>query len=370
MPSSTELVHGDPVAWETHLDAVPRDIYQTAGFHEYARGSGEGEPHLIVVRDGARGFAWPYLLRRVDDVDGLEGSDATDVTSVYGYPGPLAWGCEPHEPFIAEAWKAVLDVWRGQFVVAAFTRFNPVLGNAALLGQLRIPGSETSLADEGEGGGTPTVSIDCTLSDADATAGYARVLRQEVAAARRVGLVTTHDTGWIAVEAFVRLYRETMERSGAAASYYLDTADVQRLSQALGERIHLLVTRQDQTVAAAGLFTEFGGIVQAHLVGTAFEMRSLSPLKLLLDDARSWAHERGDRVLHLGGGRGGENDSLFAFKARFSPRRHTFHTGRWVVDPGRYGELLSARKDPGAESSVDPDFFPGYRAPVGPTSDA
>lgn len=370
MHSPARLIHRDPEAWETHLDGVARDIYQTAGFHEYARGSGEGEPHLVVVRDGDRGFAWPYLLRRVDEVDGLEGSDATDVTSVYGYPGPLAWGCEPGDPFITGAWDAVLDVWRGQRVVSAFTRFNPVLGNATFLDQLRVPDTALGHPTFEAPAATPTVSIDCTLSDAEAAEGYARVLRQEIAAARRAGLITSHDTGWTDIDEFVRLYRETMERSGAAASYYLDSADVERLRRALGDGIHLLVTRHAGGIAAAGLFTEFGGIVQAHLVGTAYELRSLSPLKLLLDDARHWGHERGDEVLHLGGGRGGENDSLFAFKARFSSRRHAFHTGRWIIDPGGYEALVSAR---GAltdgPAGIDPAYFPGYRTPVGPVGE-
>jgi len=364
-----ELIHADRMAWDTHLSDVPHDIYHTAGFHEYAQGSGQGEPYLIVARRGARGFAWPYLLRRVDQVNGLGGSDAMDVTSVYGYPGPLVWGCEVDDPFIARAWHEVIDTWMGQRVVAAFTRFNPLLGNAALLDQLRVPGEEAVGVDGSGHGGTPTVSIDCTLSDADAAAGYGRVLRQEMAGARRAGLVTSHDTAWAAVDDFVRLYRATMERTSAEAHYYLDVIDVDRLRQALGDRIHLLVTRLHGEVAAAGLFTEFGGIVQAHLVGTAVEMRALSPLKLMLDDARSWAHLRGDTVLHLGGGRGGEKDSLFAFKARFSPRRHAFHTGRWIIDPGRYEALVMARHAATPGLTSDAGFFPAYRAPAGHARD-
>ena len=358
-----ELIHGDPAAWDDHLRDVHRDIHHTAGFHEYARGSGEGEPFLIVVRHGDRGLAWPYLLRRVDEVQGLAGSDATDVSSVYGYPGPLVWG-DPEPDFVDAAWRDVLDVWRGQRAVAAFTRFNPVLGNAELMPHLRVPG-DSSQGIGGQAGGTPTVSIDCTLSDTTAAETYGRVLRQEIAAARRAGLVTTHDEAWSGRGEFVRLYRETMERSGAAAWYYLDAADLDRLRSALGDGIHLLVTTVDGAVAAAGLFTEFGGIVHAHLVGTDIRLRTFSPLKVLLDDARAWAHRRGNKILHLGGGRGGEDDSLFAFKARFSPRRHAFHTGRWIVDTRRYQELVSAG-NPAAPSATAPGagFFPAYRAPL------
>ncbi|HLO36736.1 MAG TPA: hypothetical protein VK194_11660, partial [Candidatus Deferrimicrobium sp.] len=63
--------------------------------------------------------------------------------------------------------------------------------------------------------------------------------------------------------------------------------------------------------------------------------------------------------------RGGAHDSLLWFKSRFSPRRHTFQTGRWVLDPVTTAELSEARRaalEPGTR--LDPGFFPEYRAPI------
>jgi hypothetical protein len=207
--------------------------------------------------------------------------------------------------------------------------------------------------------GGPTVSIDCRLDDGAARRGYAKVLRQEIDAARRAGLVTAVDEDWSEIETFTRLYGETMERSRAGAEYRLGLSDVRRLRAALGGRLHLLVTRWKEAVAAVCLFTELDGIVQAHLAGTNEDLRHLSPLKVLLDDARSWARNRGDHVLHLGGGR----DSLFAFKARFSPKRHAFHTGRWILEPRLYREFVAARwRSLGACDSTGEGYFPAYRA--------
>jgi len=169
-----------------------------------------------------------------------------------------------------------------------------------------------------------------------------------------------------------------MDHHAAGAHYYVDLADVQRLRSALGEHLHLMVTRIDGDVAAAALNTEFGGIVQAHLIGINPELRSLSPQKVLTDDLRRWGHSVGASVLHLGGGVGGAEDSLFAFKKRFSDRRHDFHTGRWVLDPDAYAELArgAAAGDvhPAAgdartgeaitPASIATGFFPAYRAPA------
>jgi lipid II:glycine glycyltransferase (peptidoglycan interpeptide bridge formation enzyme) len=138
---------------------------------------------------------------------------------------------------------------------------------------------------------------------------------------------------------------------------------VRRLREALGGRLHLLVTRSQDAVGAACLFTELDGIVQAHLAGTNEDLRHLSPLKVLLDDARSWARSRGDHVLHLGGGRAGKEDSLFAFKARFSSSRHAFHTGRWILEPRLYQDLVATRwRSLGTCESTRDGYFPAYRA--------
>jgi hypothetical protein len=210
-----------------------------------------------------------------------------------------------------------------------------------------------------------TVSIDCSLSDDAARVGYAGNLRRQVDASRRAGLSTSHDEDWSDLGTFARLYRETMVRNAAAAYYLYGAADLERLHTALQGHLHLLVTRLDDMVAAAGLFTEFEGIVQVHLVATNEALLSLSPFKVLVDDARRWSRERGAAVLHLGGGRGGRKDGLYAFKTRFSSRRHKFCTGRWILDQAAYGDLLKVRLSGVSGGGVlDANYFPAYRAPV------
>src|SRR5262249_57452111 len=83
-----ELLTPVEPAWDDHLAIAGRDIYHLSGYHGYAEGSGEGEAMLIIVGDRERGLAWPYLRRRIATVDGLPGTDPTDLTSLYAYPAP------------------------------------------------------------------------------------------------------------------------------------------------------------------------------------------------------------------------------------------------------------------------------------------
>lgn len=358
------LIGLDDPAWDAWLEGRAADVYHLAGYHRFARDSGQGEPFLAVVGDRRRGLAWPYLLSSVATAPGLAGVDRTDVGSVYGYPGPVAWGCGPGDSFVAEAWRGIVGAWRAQGAVTAFTRFHPLLGNARLVSGLDGPGAGGS-EDETVVAGGPTISLDCTLDDETAVGAYSRSHRQHVAAALRAGVVTAEDERWDELGTFARLYEATMVRAGASTDYFFDEPDFRRLRDALDGRIHLLVTRVGRTVIAAGLFTERDGIVQAHLIGSDAEHRALSPSTALLDGGRRWAHARGDRVLHLGGGRGGREDSLFQFKRGFSDRRHEFRTGRWVLDRPAYAALVAARlaaAAPGAR--LDDSFFPAYRSTI------
>ena len=336
---------GDP-SWDASLLSVPRSFFHTAGYHAYAHGSGEGEPYLAIVSDSRRGLAWPYLLRPVAEVPGLEGTDATDVHSVYGYPGPVAWGLLPGDPFVEAAWRLIVETWRSQGAVSAFTRFHPLIGNASLVRDIQLDHE--------------------AIRDA-----YGRGLIRDIGAARRAGLMTVADEEMALLPTFTRLYRETMARLGASEYYNFDEDDFRRLRAASAGKLHLLATFMGDEVAAAGLFMEFGGVVEWHLVGSSDAFRQLSPSKVLVDDAITWARDRGNRVFHMGGGHGGREDSLFWSKSRFSPRRHIFETGRWVLEPRLYEELVGVRRAAiSAPGRLDPDFFPTYRAPIIPDDPA
>ena len=277
------------------LEVVAHDVYHRAGYHRFAEATEGTSAFLAVIRgsDGARGVVWPYLLRSISDVPRLEDAEASDVDSVYGYPGPLAWGCRPGDGFTRGAVDAIVAVWRSQGALSAFTRFHPLLGNERWGADVPAIGPDTgpSVLELGE-----TVAIDLRQDNDAAVAAYSKSLRQEIASARRAGMTTQPDEAWAAIGDFTELYRATMLRTRCGGLYFFSIDDFREPEA--GSRLEtsparsLISTGQP---AAAGLFTEHDGIVQAHLVGTNDEFRALSPLKLLLDDARSWASERGTR---------------------------------------------------------------------------
>ena len=117
-------------------------------------------------------------------------------------------------------------------------------------------------------------------------------------------------------------------------------------------------------MAASGLFIENGAFVNNHLTATSAEHLKLAPSKMLYDHVRAWAKETGHRFYHLGGGVGGETDSLFYFKAGFSKSTAPFYTCRMVLDEAKYKLLSDAAGKNGRSAKDSSDYFPAYRKPI------
>ena len=348
------------LSWGAALEGVRHDFYHEAAYHQFCQARGDGEAYLAVYREGESVLLWPYLLR---PIQGLTARGHCDVTSVYGYPGPLA-KVEPAEfaaDFVSRGLAALQEHWRSSKAVTAFTRLNPVLGNQVLLEAV------TPIEENGA-----TVAIDLWLPEEEIQRGYRKTLRHEIKRAREYGLSVRLDEGLLKLTEFVDLYGETMTRNQAAASYFFGFDYFAALFRALPGRARLFTVCDGETLVAGGVFVETDGIVQYHLGGSDHRYAGFAPAKLLLDEVRLWAAARGHRYLHLGGGRGGRRDSLFAFKAGFSGRHFPFFVWKCVLQPAIYDELcrLHSRLPGAAGAAGAGGYFPAYRrAAAAPSED-
>jgi sugar O-acyltransferase (sialic acid O-acetyltransferase NeuD family) len=363
---SMRLIPSNSDEWCAYLGRTRHDFFQTAEFHQIAENFGAGQAWLAVYGNGDKFVAWPYLLQDIEGCELASGREFHDVTSIYGYAGPVACGCEHDGAFLVSAWNAMLETWRSQNVVSAFTRFHPVLGNHRWLPSLRndTGGFEFTHDTSAEG---KTVAIDLLRSEDETWLGYKRQLRQALRRLLSLDMLTIFDPEWRYLDDFVRLYYSTMKRNNAASSYLFPGQYFRQLKDALGSHGSLVVVRHtDQTVAVA-LLIEYAGLVNVYLLATDDRFVQLSPSKLLIHEAQVWARGRGNSLLHLGGGRGSRtDDSLFRFKASFSDGFYPFYTGRWILDQETYA-VLSVDRQKQVERlgfTNTESHFPAYRVPL------
>lgn len=346
-------------AWMEILRECPaHDFYHLPGYNALAESRGEGESLLLACRDDGCTLALPLLVRPASAIAGLEDVAAgeADATSVYGYAGPIA----SHEPIpgpvIARFHTALRDALLSLRVTTAFSRLHPLLPQAAVLAGLgeTIPRGKT-------------VSIDLTRTIEEQRAGYRYSLLRDLKLLGKRGVTCAADPGNARLPVFAAVYRETMTRLRADEGYFFDDAYFDQLAGALGDSMQLFLCELEGRVIAGGIFTALNGIAQAHLTGCLGEFVKISPQKILYDVGSIWARERGCFALHLGGGVGSREDSLFHFKLGFSPVTHAFATWQWVVDPAAT-DALTARRAQWMEARklvpATADYFPAYRVPM------
>lgn len=349
---------GDP-RWSQALQRLPHDFYHRPEYVGLDADWNRARPRAFLARSGDAELFVPYLLRRCEGLGGEppHGEAVYDVVSPYGYPGFLLSEAARRSPrFAREALRGLSETFREMRVCSAFFRMHPLLGAGvpALFPEgFFTPGGET-------------VAMDLTLDDRQLWKAVREGHQWTIKKCTRLGFAARMVSLREHLESFMEIYRDTMDRVRARESYYFGRDYFARLAD-MPEGVHCgLVDWQGRT-AAACIFFECGGIVQAHLGGTRSEFLSRSPFHLLLYFVAEWARGRGNRYLHMGGGVGGSNDRLLQFKRGFSPLLFPFCTLRLVTDPKTYRELTMRRARAAhvpVEEVAGGDFFPAYRAPV------
>jgi len=342
-----ELIDVDDKRWPEALSRLPHDFYHLP---EYAavesRHHGCRAAALYGTHASGTEFLVPLLVRPLPETLQLPDS-WSDATVPYGYAAPVT--SPGGGTLLNEFLRRAAGVAQENGIISLFLRWHPLWAFAG-----RTPIERETIVDHGE-----TVFVDLSEEAEQWHKQTRNDHRYNIRRLRRLGFEVEVDE-WTKLEEFHRIYLATMERVSARKNYHFPLCYFGDLRESLGPRLHLAsVVSPQGSVAASGLFSECCGIVQYHLSGTDESFLRLAPMKLLLDHIRSWAKERGNRVFHLGGGVGGQNDALFDFKAAFSKHRGTFRTSRIVSDHYRYQEALASNQR--IHPSRPEDYFPAYR---------
>jgi GNAT acetyltransferase-like protein len=327
----------DPDAWDGVLERLGRaDAYLRRGYVEASCVLDGGRPALLHAAAEGGDVVFACSVRPIP------GSDLHDVTSAYGYGGPVGAGSAPP----IEAFWEHYESWCNEHgVVSTFVRFHPLFANH------RHPGSSVRLERLADTVAWPL------RADEDPVRSLHRHHRRVVRKAADALEVSVRERPE-RLDSFAALYEAGMRRLDAARFYFFPETYWETLAARLGPALLQLDGVLDGEPVASVLCLTSPPWLHYHL-GAALEPgRKVGATHLLLFEAARWGSERGYEVLHLGGGVGGARDSLWEFKRRFAPKglREAW-IGKAVHDEAAYLALS------GAESLDVSGFFPAYRAP-------
>jgi hypothetical protein len=313
------------------------DFYHLAEYHQLDH---SGTPLLLYYSDRTASFALPVILRTI------ENTGYKDITSVYGYSGPLSGQNATPADSIKNFQEELQVFFDSNQVVSVFARLHPLFTNQELI--LSCLGN---VIDENQ-----TVGIDLTLPEEEQRRQYSHSLKNAVNRLKRKNLIIKKAQSRREIDSFVEVYWENMKRVNAASSYFFSSEYFHQFLESIDSS--LLLAYYDDEIISGSLFTECNSIIQPHLSATKNKYLYLSPLKYIWDQIRTTGVEKRLKYIHLGGGFGGKNDTLFGFKSQFSHLRFMFKTWRYIHSRTVYDSLVQQRF---GENIPDNRFFPLYR---------
>ena len=203
-----------------------------------------------------------------------------------------------------------------------------------------------------------TIAIDLRLAIDEQRKQFRKSNKSELNQLRNRGYQVKIANSKEDIDAFIAIYTETMQRVEAKEEYFFDNDYFYTFLSNTSFETKLLVATFEDKIIAGAIFTITNKIMQYHLAGTTQEFIKVTPMKLILDEARLLGNELNLDFLHLGGGVGGsDDDSLFRFKSGFSNFQCQFKIWKMIINEEKYNELVIKNN-----SDKQSNFFPLYRS--------
>lgn len=300
------------------------------------------------------GILFPFILRRIGNLEWCphEYSEYYDLTTTYGYGGPLSYGKISKED-INNFWQ-LLDNWlKKKNVVSEFIRFWLDKTYSPLLypGE-RIFKSKNIVRNL-------DFNIEAIWKD------FEHKVRKNVKRALNNRLTIELDSSGKRIEDFLHIYYSTMKRRNADDYYFFSREFFQKIHSYLrGHFMYFHAIYKDQVISTELVFFS-KKCIYSYLGGTDGSAFILRPNDLIKYEIIKWGINLGIRWFVLGGGYHNE-DGIYRYKKSFAPSGVVdFYVGNRILNYEVFNILLKARseyeKTKGQQWKPKTGFFPPYR---------
>jgi len=286
----------------------------------------------------------------------LPETNYVDFISPYGYSGPILSN-DADDQFIEKAWSVTTDYFKSAFVVSCFIRF------ALDANTLGFPGEVKSTMKNIKGRILP-VEDQWKGADRKVKKNYKKSMREGLTYKIVKGLDLSEDD----LAEFNSIYFDTMIRNNAHDNYFYSKDDFLNYTRNCGELCLFIFIYDEGKPVSVEMVLISDESIFSFLGGTLSKAFDKRPNDLLKVELINWARANNITYFVLGGGYGAE-DGIFKYKKTFFTNDVVdYFTGRWIVSPEKYSQILFKAKtnfknlkgiiDEELESK---DYFPEYR---------
>jgi lipid II:glycine glycyltransferase (peptidoglycan interpeptide bridge formation enzyme) len=334
----------DKIAWKATLSKIGNyDFYHTYDYHKISSKYNETPVLLVYSNDENAIVALPILIRKIDN------TIYYDATSVYGYVGPLTNNI--HEVNLVDFQNKIQEYLASENIISVFSRLHPYIENQKKI--IQSLGKITSLGK--------VVKIDLKIDEENQLKQYSMTTKRYLKKTQKQCSITVLNNEF-AINKFIELYEENMQRVNAKRDYYFSKEYFLNFSTATDFKTEFVFVRLNDSkkIIAGAMIIYTNNIIQYHLSGTLNDYLKLTPIRLIIDTIRVKGKKEGYSIFNLGGGLGSKEDSLFNFKASFSKAFQDFETWNYISNKKIYDSLVDANTTVKSKKNKI-SYFPLYR---------
>jgi hypothetical protein len=335
----------DPEAWRKYLPAR-RSVFGSLGYARICQTFRNASARLYVLESGEAAISYPLLFRALADLPFPAETKAKWDAVTPNFTGPLVSGSGWE---LATAFPAFRDaLFEEEGVVAEFAHLHPWSQTRTVLGE----GCEYD---------REIVWVDTSLSLEDLWRNHLEhACRKKIKQAERGGVRIFAASNDDHIREFYRVYRHTMERNEAEASYYLSYEFFRAFREELPENSRFVLAEYRDRIVAVTLCLHDDTDAFALFGGADAAFNQVRPTNAVFWELIRWAHETGKKRFVLGGGYR-LNDGIFRFKAGFSRFRQPFYVYKRIHLAQEYAILERRFREFSGMAAEDVNYFPIYR---------
>ncbi|ANU27709.1 GNAT family N-acetyltransferase [Planococcus versutus] len=300
--------------WQRILDGLNiTDIYYTNQYFLSALKLDPGVAVLFYYKDEDGEVAYPFIKRVVNNED----VTVFDVTTPYGYGGPIVKVKKDQQRLVNNFRKEFVEYCYKEKIIAEYIRFHPLKQNDHLFNNY----FKISTVFE-----TFTINLK-NYSIPIQTNGDLVV--------KKLGTVRH-------LFEFLVLYYSSVRRKEETDSYFFFTNDYfEALISSMGSNLHLFGVYQETKLVSACYVLAKGDTIYYHLEGSLSEANYQKTMRTLLEKIAEWGKENYYTSFHLGSNfyKATSENSIKKEIANCEPVMFTI--GQQIYDQEIYNRLVS-----------------------------
>lgn len=324
-----------------------KDIYFDKSYGKLYETIEHGKAEIFEYEDENGKITNQFIVREIPIE--LEGKKYYDITTPYGYGGPIIEYCKEknQDQLLKNYIYEFSNFCKSKNIVSEFVRFHPLLDNAKIF-------------EKEYNAKLIRQTLGTNLKDFEDPIGseFSKSCRKNIRQALNKGITFKITESPKDLKKFIEIYYSTMDRNNAIGYYYFPEEYFKAIQKYFKNNIILVEAIYEGKTIASGLYFIYNKVIHIHLSGTLSEYLYLSPAYILRYAVTLWGKEHGYNLIHHGGGRtNSQEDSLYKFKKQFAKNtQFDFYIGKKIWNEEAYNKLCKIK-------SIDQneEFFPAYR---------